>query len=502
MKAAVSRFGIPIRQPVAIVLCFALFVQLVYARLSVEPFWGDVYHHWLISQLTLDNGWVYSDYKGLELIWLPVYHYLVAIVMAITGRGDLAPAQWLNQLQTILTSGIVTAFVYRHSKSRSAALLAGITFILLPWSLAYSHLNMPETLAGLLLLLLVRAAYQPKTGILFTLALISALTRHELTALVAVVCIWLVWRRQWRATIALGAGAAIGIALWSWWSWHLTGDVLAWWTRYRAATAWDALFVFEAGFRPNITLATLHTTLQQAFPPLTITAIATALGLTYPTWRKQMHTLGWLPLLLVGAHWLMIGVILRQNLPSADPRYVLISMPLAVVASTLIIVNIPRRKTRWLLGSLQLIWVVVAAYTQLPTFADKQYGLTPELAAGRALAELATEDGMLWVDSPTAIYASGLPLRRFVSSDRLVPNVVAGGRDGVVSAEILTQHAITHILWQPVSYNYVPILLPQMANSQPFEQSDHQFTPVYTYEGWELDYGAKQTILWQVSPSK
>ena len=484
--------------PAALSVAIALIIHALYARLAVAPFWGDAYHHWLISQLTIENGWVYSDYKGLEQIWLPVYHYAVAIIMAVTGQTDLRPATWLNATLSLISCGIAAALVWHTSRDRLAALVAGGTLALAPWALAYSHLNMPETLAGLLLLLMVAAIYQKRLRWLLPLALLGALTRHELTLLFGVIGLWLVWHRRWRETMRIGSGAIIGLAIWSWWSWDQTGDLLAWWTRYRAATEWDALFTARAGFRPNLTFSAFHTMLQQAFPPLPITLFTIALGITYRQWRTQIKSFGTLLLLLVGAHWLMVGLILLQNLPSINPRYVLISLPIVATASGVIIAAVPRRETRWLLLVLQLVWVIVAASTQLPKFADMGYGLAPERAAGAALAELTSENGLLWVDSPTAIYTSGLPLARFVSSDRLIPDVVAGGSVGEFSAELITTHNIDLILSQTVSYNYTPILWPQMRDGVPFEQDGIRFTPLFLYKGWELDYGAQQTIVWRV----
>ena len=49
-------------------VALALAVRATYAAWNVTDFWGDAYHHWLISRLTLANRWTYSDYKGMETI--------------------------------------------------------------------------------------------------------------------------------------------------------------------------------------------------------------------------------------------------------------------------------------------------------------------------------------------------------------------------------------------------------------------------------------------------
>ena len=74
------------RIAVLVALVVAAVTRLVYATWAVTDFWGDAYHHWLISRLTLANDWVYTDYKGLETIWLPSSQP--------TSRG--LPAGWLT----------------------------------------------------------------------------------------------------------------------------------------------------------------------------------------------------------------------------------------------------------------------------------------------------------------------------------------------------------------------------------------------------------------------
>ncbi|MCP4541222.1 MAG: hypothetical protein GY832_29165 [Chloroflexi bacterium] len=486
---------------VALSLAVAGVARLLYANWAVTDFWGDAYHHWLIIRLTLSNSWTYTDYKGLETVWLPGYHYLISVVMAAWGRFDLAPAHLTNLVLGTLACGLVARLVTDITHDWRAGLGAGLTLALLPWHIAYSVINMPEVLAGVLLVLILLAARRPHTGWLMGLAFVGALTRHELTLLLALVAFWLGWRRQWHAMLGVVVGAAIGLGLWSIWSWYVTGEPLAWLTRYRAATAWDAHFWTEAGVR-LANLATLGKTVLGAFPPAGMIGPVVVASALHRRWRRRMPVEGWLLMALVGSHWLVLGLgFVTRHLPTANPRYVLVSLPALVGAGVIAIAAVPHRRTRVALAGLHAVFLILALGHQLPTFPDKAYVIAPEKAVGEYLGTVAPVEGNFWVDAPTTIYYSQLQPERFFSSDRLLPdeNEARSVNNAPRAAlNAIAAHNIRFVMWEDVPYTFVQHVWPQMANGQAFEQDNYRFEPVFRYTGWELDYGARPTILWQV----
>jgi len=476
----------------------AMGVRLWYGHLQVVDFWGDSYHHWLISRLILANHWIYIDYKGMETIWLPGYHYLVSVVMFLWQRFDLAPAYLINTLLGTLTCGFVAWLVIEVSKNGWAGLVAGLTLAMLPWHVAYSHINMPEVASGLLLLLIFTLARNGHYAWLSLLAFISALNRHELTFLLAILGGWLLWQRQWRVVLGLSFGTLFALVTWSTWSWYITGDALAWWTRSQVAAAWDAQFGIEAGIRPMVDFNQLKDTLLQVYPPLYVTSIAFLLGLTYKSWCARMVNSGWLLAMLVVIHWLFLGFFMVGHLPTLEPRFFLITLPLLVCVGSLVIAAIPRRKTRGLFWGLQLVFLLFSV-GDLPEFAKKAYIISPERAAGEYLGAIASEKGNFWVDAPTSIYYSGLSPKRFFSSEQLLPDEKRWLENTPeLALAAIEKNDIRYILWEEVSYTFVGQVWPAMAAGQAFEQNGYRFEPVFRYSGWELKYGAKPTVLWQV----
>jgi hypothetical protein len=485
-----------------VVLCtilIAILIRLWYAHLQVLDFWGDSYHHWMISRLILANDWVYTDYKGMEIVWLPTYHYLVSIVMFLWQRFDIVPTYFINSLLGTLTCGLSAWLVADMSKSWWAGLVAGLTLAILPWYVAYNHINMPEVFSGLLLLTSFALIRKNHYNWLVILAIICTLTRHELTFLLGIMGGGLFWQRQWRMLFRLGLGIFLGLIAWSSWSWHLTGHALEWWTQSQLAAAWDAQFGMESGTRPLFDLGKLTETLLQVYPPLYITGIALLLGMTYTLWWVRMLYYHWLLMGLVIVHWIFLSVLVVRHLPTLDPRFLLISVPLLVCVGSLVIAAIPRRKTRLVFWGLHIV-VMLFSLEQIPTFAKKGYILAPEKAAGELLGTIANaKEGYFWVDAPTSIYYSGLPPERFFSSDQLLPNDKRWLENTPIFAlAAIKQHEIHYILWEDVSYSFVGQVWPQMKNGQAFEQGNYRFEPVFHYSGWELKYGANPTILWQV----
>ena len=126
----------------------------------------------------------------------------------------------------------------------------------------------------------------------------------------------------------------------------------------------------------------------------------------------------------------------------------------------------------------------------------------PERAAGEYLGATAPLEGKFWVDAPVAIYFSGLEPDQFLSSDQLLPEATREYKDvSDVALTAIIDHDIRYVLWEDVSYTFVQNVWPQMATGQAFNQNGYRFEPVFRYEGWELDYGARPTQLWRITPT-
>ena len=354
-------------------------------------------------------------------------------------------------------------------------------------------------MGGVLLALGLMAAVSGRAGSLAGLAFLGALTRYELMFLFALIGFWLGVRRQRRAMIGVVVGLVLAAGLWSLWSWSIIGDALAWWSRSRAATAWDARFWTEAGIRLADWRALAGAVLE-VFSPFVVIGPLVLVIILRRRWRRRVPTEGWLLIALVGAHWLGLGLgFAAGHLPVADPRYLLVSLPLLVSAGAVAIWALSHHGLRLALIGVCLGLLLLSLALRLTSFRDMAYGIAPERAAGEYLERVAPDEGSLWVDAPVAIYYSRLPPERFRSSDQLLPDETrwsANTAEAAIAA--IAAHDIRLVLWEDTSYSFVQHVWPQMAVGEPFGQGGYRFEPVYRYSGWELEYGARPTSLWWV----
>ena len=66
----------------------------------------------------MENDWVYSDYKGREVVWLPFYRYLSTFLLFIFQREDLLVPHIFNMILGSVTCGVVAVFTAKLSSAR------------------------------------------------------------------------------------------------------------------------------------------------------------------------------------------------------------------------------------------------------------------------------------------------------------------------------------------------------------------------------------------------
>ena len=145
-----------------------------------EDYWGDAHHNLIMSKLTLENGFLYSDFKDRHWTWLPLYRYFGSVVMFITGSYSL----WIMNISNILI-GALTAVLGSHFGSKlldeKTGLLIGVSISLMPYLMVFSFINMAEMLGGFLLLGWLYVVYKEEYLFVILLAFFASLTRYELT---------------------------------------------------------------------------------------------------------------------------------------------------------------------------------------------------------------------------------------------------------------------------------------------------------------------------------
>jgi len=473
--------------PILLVIAIAAAVRLGYAALGFPDYWGDAYHNWLISRLTLEHHWVYSDYKGREVVWEPLFRYLSTLAMYLTGRADMLPGRLVSWVAGSLGCGATAALAARLTGSPRWGQLAGLIQAVTPWHVAYSWMYMPETTASLIftLILLLIVSERLPWG-LPGLAGLGVLARHDVTVLLVLTTGWLLATRRFRPAWLILGGVAAGMGGWCLWTWHVTGDPLWWLIERTSTSASDAAFWVKAGARPSPSVFTLPLTVLQVFAPVLVIAAAAGYGLRDGEWRRSVVAgPRGLIVFLVLAFLPIIGVMQIRFFPYPDPRYLLETVSLMSVLAAVTIRFLPDAKARRASVWAAAVVAVLSLVVQVPGFAFRPYTIARERAAGEQLATVAPAAGMLWVDAPVAIYHSGIAPDRFVSDEQMVPMArtnLPAALDAAFAA--IAQRDIRLIYWDNVPYSLVPQIWPQMADGRPFEMRGVRFDPVYRYDSW------------------
>lgn len=103
------------------------------------PIWEPHYHDHSNIQSGLDNP------EGYRMVEFPIVNYLIAQIIRVSPNLDLVIASRLVSIAFSLI-GLVSlyGFVYLLSKRRSLAFLSGFFFAVLPYSVFYSRVILPE----------------------------------------------------------------------------------------------------------------------------------------------------------------------------------------------------------------------------------------------------------------------------------------------------------------------------------------------------------------------
>ena len=546
-------------------MAIALLVRVVWALFDVPDYWGDAYHNWIVERLTIENGFVFTDYKGRELVWLPLFRYLAAFVMAGTGLEGLLPGRLVSLVAGTAAVGLTAAATLRWTRDAGWALLAGLLLALNPWHIAYSWMNMPEAVGTLWVALaywgisvgagagrrggeggraeedrlggagsmrkagpamespggIAQTAHPEEGGGRGLVALLvagafGALTRNDVTSILALTGGALLLLRQWRAALALFTGLLIGLAVWSAWTGVVTGNPLWWLARRAAGSTDDAGFWVARGSRPSGALLHLLGAWAQAATATLVTVVVASPWIRSAEVRSRFRELAPLaPLLVGGVYLAIVGVMFTRFFSWPDPRYLVMAVVPLTMATTLWVAALPETAGRRL-GRGLIVVAVASTVLQLPTFPVRAWAHERDRIAGASLRVLqesgAIPEGPIWIDAPVAIYGSGLALDRIRSSDQIT------GWDGPEeearseAVAKIRQEGIGLVYWDEVPYSRVHRIWPEMSAGVSFESDGLRFTPIFRTDsvtrapeaGWKTDVRERiqskysPVVLWRI----
>jgi len=478
----------------------------------LTDFWGDSYHHWLVTRLTMQNGGAYSDYKGMEVVWSPLYHYVSILPLWLSGRVDIAPLHLMNVLLGALTCALASYAAWRLFANRAAAFTAGAMLAVMSWHIAFSGMNVAEVFSGVLLLMAMTATWAgsdpartPRLGhvlSMFLLAVAMSLTRPDLTVYLAIIFVWLCTLRRYAAAVATAAGVFLALAGWSLWSYSKTGKLLHWYQQYLANSRHDWSLLNASSGNPAFAFADYMNRLSPFVLPALIVGVVGTL-----TWHGAQRRNALLLTALLAGHsvFLIVGYA-RGVVPILTERYLALDLPLVAVSMGGLVVLIRNgadataRRFSWRevtgtwvgrgVATFLIALTAVRFWNDVPELEIRRWEIDPEWQVGNYLQVHVERGDIVLTDAPVAIYRSGRPPEQFISSQKLPVDVTA--------SEALTAAEVDWIVTQPRSYDAAASFVPRAlleAHASGTVDGLH-FEPVWRYDP---DSTEMQAEVWHLS---
>ena len=486
-----------------IALCASVFVLAFIVRAWTNTwltdFWGDSYHHWLITRLTLLHGGVYSDYKGLEVVWSPLYHYVSMVPMLLSGSSDIRVLQWMNTFFGALACALCAYLAWKLFANRVAAFTAGAVLATMTWHIAFSGMNVTEVFSGVLVLGVVLLVVRDESSnvklqtsifarvislitdywLLFLFSLAMPLTRTDLTIYLAIIVVWLWIQKRYAEALVIASGVVIALSGWSAWSFYKTGNFLHWFQQYAHNNLHDWVLLNEQTSNAAFAFAEYLNRLSPLVLPALWGGVMSAVEVPHfvrndkergrndnAIQRKNI----WLVTALLAGHslFLIIGYA-RGIVPILTERYLAIDLSLvAVLVSGWVMLLSDSRIVRGSDGRIEnrkskIVNVAVACVLIFTTFVRfqndipeleiRRWGIDQEWQVGNFLYAQVQPNDMVLTDAPVAIYRSGKDVRQFVSSVELE-------KFGDASTALKTKK-VRWIVTQPVSYDAASGFVPR-----------------------------------------
>ncbi|MEM2988482.1 MAG: hypothetical protein QXU06_01015 [Candidatus Bathyarchaeia archaeon] len=455
--------------------------------------YGDSYHHWLISYLTMKNAFVYSDFRapGMNLVWLPLFHYLSAIGMWATGIADLTIPKALNIVIGSACCALAMAIAEDSFGSRIAGLIGGLGLAFQPWFVGINVLGLSESLSAFLMLSSLFFYLRGRFASSSLAATLGMLTRYENWLHAALLLALGVFQRRFRAKDSAIhiLSMAIVFAGWSYWSYANTGSPLYWYEAEASAVRHDVSWVLgtERGYWDLFHYFWL-------LNAMTAGLFVVALLAPRRDFRLRAISLFLLSIFSTAS----VGYYLGANL--GEERFVISAVPLISILSPWIIQDRlkgmgSRALRRGALIALALILITVIPFlSQIWIFERKCYAIGPERRGGLWLKEN-YRGGRIFCDSPAAIYFSEIDPRKFISIDPLAEGIGRGDR----ILEWLKASGVRYIVWMRASYSSSCVLFPDLGDGGDMDAGEASFKLVYEDSGWELEYGAPKVLIYEVA---
>lgn len=467
------------RAPILSAFLIALALRWLLLLIGFVDFWGDAHHSLIMSKLTLENNFIYSDFKDRHLAWLPLYRYWGSLIMLITGSYSLLVMNIVNAVLGSVAAALATGFGIRLFDKKTA-LLIGLAVAIMPYLIVFSAASMAEMLGGLLLLAWFISLYREKYLLVLLFSCLAALTREELTFLIGISIVPLLYFKNNKGAIYSIFGLIIGLAIWSWIAYYHSGNPLNWLLMRFESTTRSTSFYAEEVNRWHKNVLVPITTLLQAFP-----LVVFFIWLKRSTEKESLQERKWFFLMgfLTLGNWIFFFIAQFKIIANPDPRFFVLTLPITVIW----FFSLWKRGYFKAFVSRNMVFGFLAlTMFQLIVPYYRQYNLEPRRAVGNWLQEH-TSDEMIWSDMAVSIVESERDPGDFVSSDKLFLKEYRNtDLDASYIKEKITEKNIQYLTSYNAPYDYTQTLWPQIKQMQPFEWEGITFVPVFEYQPFRM----------------
>lgn len=459
--------------PVITALFLALITRSVVLLLGFQDFWGDSHHTLIMSKLTLENDWAYSDFKDRHLTWFPAIRYWGAFVQWVTGSYSLQVMSVANTVLGLATVGVGTLLASKLFEKRWV-LFTGILLAIQPYLIVFSYMNMAEILGALVVVGWFYGLHQQNKWIIVISTFLAVLTRTELMYLVGITVIYLFLIGEKKRSLWTAIGSGLGVIVWFGYSLWSTGNPLGWMLiRIGSTTSSTNFYTEDVNNFVRYILTPLFV-LIQGFPLIVFFIWLKKFSIKFRKYSIQT---------LIGFFLLnhLIFFLIAQTTIISYPeaRFFVIVLPIATIWFVALMVDgflrpfVDQRKVILFLA-LTLFQLIVPFY--------RQYSLQPRKEIGYWMKENITLPTKIWSDLAVPIVESELDLDMFISSYYLLDENPYQEDDADRMAVALKNQNVEYIASYPEIFDYSTFLIPELKNHEPFEWRGITFVPLFVYK--------------------
>jgi hypothetical protein len=181
----------------------------------------------------------------MNLVWLPLYHYLIAFLMSLTQTWNISVLHWFNLILGSLTCMLIYILTLQVSNEASLAFFAGLSLAVQPWFIELNVLGLTETLTVFLLILTLIFYFHFKLNF-FLPAIIGLLmlTRYEAWFFSSILALTLLFQKKKKIFLSCIFVMALIFLVWCLWSYINVFDPLAWFKMQKSMVEWDWLYAY------------------------------------------------------------------------------------------------------------------------------------------------------------------------------------------------------------------------------------------------------------------